>query len=154
MKNLFLLICMTFVIQACTNDEQSPANFDSSIAFSLKDSEGNDLLNPVHPNYYHKDSIKIYTTEGVLINYAIGVNDDSYIVPNSYIYYIGQMCNDEEFDNMYCKRYWHWNSTEVDTIEVFLKRYDESLITTYKYKINGVVYEGENINGKIIQLVK
>ncbi|MDO5637048.1 MAG: hypothetical protein Q4G18_07335 [Myroides sp.] len=155
MKNVFLLILCIMVLQACdSDDKQSHPGDASQIAFSVKDTQGNDLLDLNHSNYLSKDSIKIYDTDGVLIDYPIQTFKDERPEVNAFVYSITYFCNEQEMENLYCKRYWHWNSTHVDTIEVFLKNYDNYRIDSYKFKVNGVEFNLENMPTRIIQLVK
>ena len=103
-----LLICTIFLLQGCSESEsdRSPGNA-SQIAFSLKDAQGNDLLNPNHSNYYSKDSIRIYNTAGVLMNTPITVFKDERTAINAFVYGVTHMCNDAEIENRYCKRLWY-----------------------------------------------
>lgn len=141
--------------QACdSTDEQNHPGNTSQIAFSIKDVEGADLLDSNSYNYYSKDSIRIYDINGVLMNNSIEVFKDERESINAFVYGITYFCNEEEMSNLYCKRYWHWNSTEVDTVEIFLKKYDAYIVDSYKFKINGVEYNLENMPTRVIQLVK
>ena len=154
MKNLFLLISTMFLFQSCDGDEQSNAVVGSIFSISLIDNLGNDLLDPNSTNYYSKDSINIYNLNGELKDYAIShsVSSDSDI--NAYFYDIAHICNEEELMNGYCKRLWHWNSNEVDTVEVFVKQLNENVYNSYKYRINGVDYNLEGSQSFTIQLIK
>jgi len=154
MKKFFLLAISTIALQSCSNDDSTAAVMASNVAISLIDSQGNDLLNENHPNHYPKDSIKIYNMNGHLINYAIGKGKDETPEINAFAYFISQFCNDAEIENRYCKRLWYWNSSEVDTIEIYLKEFDDNLLNTYKYKVNGVEYTLEGSSSNTIQLIK
>ena len=35
---------------------------------------------------------------------------------NAFVYGVTHMCNEEEMHHLYCKRYWHLNASEVDTV--------------------------------------
>ena len=66
MKKTILLLACTLIFSCTKNDDSYGGALKVSSSFSLKDSQGADLLDPSNPNSFKESDIKIYfVTDGV-----------------------------------------------------------------------------------------
>lgn len=119
MKNIVLFISLLFVIACSSNDESKPMVIDTYYTITLKDVNGNNLLDPsfkgsfAHKevilyaaddkgnkisNIYAKgvDIIKSVPGNGSKSEYYISINAGSYVAPDRYIVYLSLPNGDED----------------------------------------------------------
>lgn len=82
---IFILIATTFF--GCSSDEgKEQFNLDVGFELSIKDSEGNDLLNPANPNSFNKSELRLfYLIDGNIIE----VYDANMDYPRNFMIYQG-----------------------------------------------------------------
>jgi hypothetical protein len=139
MKNLIFLLFTIMLIASCSSDDNNNDNdyynLDTNIIFTIKDSNGNDLLNPINPNAYLSETVKIYylkengDVEEIYNSNLTAPRNFSIIIPEnsgSNIYALSLQPNTYIMEN--AVTYIEWNETETDTIK-----------TNYRYGVNHTV---------------
>jgi len=133
MKSLFILLPIAFVLFSCHKKNDDKTIIDTSIAISLKDNNGNDLLNPNNPNSYNTNTIKIlYEIDGTQIEFYDSKLDypKGYYIykhENEYRIVIFPNDNDSQANPI---TYIKWNDIDTDTIKCKVDRKHNSEICT------------------------
>jgi hypothetical protein len=60
MKNIIIYLVVTLAFTTCNKNENDMFNLDRAIEISIKDSHGNDLLNPNNENSFQNNDIKLF----------------------------------------------------------------------------------------------
>jgi len=149
MKNYLLMIFVIFIISCSKQEDQKldniGVNVDRDINISVKDSAGNDLLDPENPQAIRESEIWLY--------YLIDGKKEKVYIPNldhprnffifkdhrnydSSEYIIRVFPNDEK-SNSYPITYIQWNNADTDTIKCEIER------TEYEVRCTKVWYNGE-----------
>lgn len=142
MKNLFLLFITFTLITSCTDkeEEQNSDHIQSSIALSIQNSNGDDLLNPNNPNGIDTSKIKIfYVVDGKKTQYFAPANLD-----NTKGYFIFEHLNEYRIaiftdnDDASTKEttFIQWSENDEDKIDVLYEKIESSLFIS-KVWING-----------------
>jgi len=164
MKNSVFLI-LIFLMASCTSEDNSTDAYyclDTSIFFTIKDSNGNDLLNPNHPNAYISDSIKIYylkengEVEEIYNTNAADSRNFHIITPQeSFVDYYAFLLHPNTFGENTIT-YIKWNNTDTDTVKTNY-RYGKNYTICNKVWYNDVNVWTENIEqntGRIFEIIK
>lgn len=112
MRNVFLFLSLFLAIACSSNDESKPMVIDTYYTITLKDANGNNLLDPSFKDSFAHKEVVLYAAddkgiktsniyaEGVDViksvsindnksDYYISVNAGSYVAPDRYILYLG-----------------------------------------------------------------
>ncbi len=126
---IFLLSAMIF--SSCNSDDNDLVIIDTAINISIKDINGNDLLNPNNSNSFNENEFKIlYEINGE----QIVVNDDNLSYPRGFFVY--------QHDNEYRIRifpntnqnvdypitYIKWDELDIDTLKCEIERKESSTV--------------------------
>lgn len=138
MRTLMMILTL-FTFLGCSSDEgEEQYNFDIGFEFSVKDSEGNDLLNPENPNSFNQSKIKLF----YLINgNSIEVYDRNKDYPRNFLIYkkenvyrIKIFVNHSETEEI-PTTYIQWNEADTDTLSSEIFR-TNSLVKIEKVWLN------------------
>ena len=167
MKNLIFLLITTILIASCSSDDNNNDdnyyNLDTDIIFTIKDSNGNDLLNPNNPNAYLSETVKIYylkengDLEEVYNSNLDAPRNFNIITPEDSgenVYAFSLFPNTNVIENAIT--YIEWNDTEKDTVRTNY-RYGNNYTICNKVWYNNVNVWTENteINaGRIFEIIK
>ena len=138
MKVLMSLLILCFLMNCTSDDTQERFNYDVRFDFSIKDGEGNDLLDPESPNSFDGSKIKLfYLISGELEE----VYDGSLDNPRNFLifqqggdYNIRVFVNHSETEEI-PKTYVRWNETDTDTISCEIYR-TNTLVKVEKVWLN------------------
>lgn len=129
---VFILIVLTLL--SCDSDkiEGDAYNLNIGMRFSVKDQEGNDLLDPQNPDAYDKTGIKLYyLTDGEVVEAFEGRLDHPrfYSIEQDlsgayYIHITPNHSEKEEFPVTYIEWKRRGGKTDVDTLQVEFMRTD------------------------------
>lgn len=140
MKTLILIMAFTMFLGCDSEGGEEQFVYDVAFEFDIKDSEGNDMLNPENPNSFDESAIKLfYLIEGNVTEVYDGNMDYPrnfriYEYPPASAYRIVIFLNHsetEEFPITYIK----WNETDTDTISSEIYR-TSSLVKIQKVWLN------------------
>ncbi len=137
---LYLIVIMAGLFLSCEKSVET-AFVDTSIDFIVKDSEGNDLLNPKNPNSINIDNIKLlFDIDGEQVVYY----DENMDAPKGIMHY--------EQDGLYYLRivkinfkdkneslpvmYIQWTENDTDKITCEVVKYDTGSMFTQKVWLN------------------
>ena len=159
-KNLFIgLAIATIALSSCKQPNEvkdKPETLrDETFRIYLKDSNGNDLLDPSNPNGYKIDDIKLYyrLTDGTLLegkreywhrymgDYDIIYNYDRYMLE-----FMLRPINSEKYDMSDSVLYIDWNKNDRDTIKSIIYNGWEDPVN----HCNMIVWEKVWYNGELI----
>ena len=166
MKNLIFLLLATLIVSCSSDDnnnDESYYNLDTNIIFTIKDSNGNDLLNPNNPNAYLSETVKIfYLKENGDVDEIYNSNygsprNFSIITPEnsgSDVYAFSLQPNTHIMENAIT--YIEWNDTEIDTIKTNYRYGDNHTVCNKVwYNDTNVWTENTEINtGRIFEIIK
>tara|TARA_B100000795_G_scaffold259924_1_gene235318 strand:- start:27 stop:533 length:507 start_codon:yes stop_codon:yes gene_type:complete len=167
MKNLIFLLLASILIVSCSsngnNNDNDYYNLDTDIIFTIKDSNGNDLLNPNNPNAYLSETVKIYylkengETEEVYNSNLDASRNFKVITPEnsgSDIYAFQLFPNTYIMEN--AVTYIEWNDTETDTVKTNYRYGDNHTVCNKVwYNDTDVWTENTEINtGRIFEIIK
>jgi hypothetical protein len=146
MKKIIILIAI-FTVCACNSNDDDTAQvvLDTRIDFTIKDSNGLDLLNPETPNAFLEEDIFLkYLVNGEEQNVYYG-NQDSpknlFIFEHEGTYRIRIFPNMEASEELPIT-YVDWSETDRDTIKCAYNRYGNNNIVCTKVWLNGdVIWE-------------
>ena len=148
MKNLLIVLVVTLFF-ACnkSNEMEEQYNLDTSIEFSVYNSQNEDLLDTGNTNHLDVTNIKLF----YLINgEKKEVNNPNYDNPRGFRifkheneYRIAVSLNNTETSEKPIT-YIQWNDNDIDTIEVAIKRTQKSILQDEIW-LNGIhVWERGN----------
>src|SRR5690606_16006177 len=136
----FLIIAL---LSSCSSDDiKEQFNLDVGFEFSIKDSEGNDLLNPQNPNSFNEPDIKLFYLVNGEVNEVYDGNMDyprNFVIheyPPTSEYRIGVFLNHAETEELPIT-YIKWNETDTDTLKCEIYR-TNSLTKITKLWLNDV----------------
>ncbi|MFK5958964.1 MAG: hypothetical protein QM495_08870 [Lutibacter sp.] len=167
MKNLIFMLLALILIVSCSSDdnnnENNYYNLDTDVIFTVKDSNGNDMLNPNNQNAYLSDNIKIYYVK------ADGGSEEIYYPNLSSPRNFRIITPEDSQENIYAFQlfpntyvmedaitYIEWNNTETDTIKTNY-RYGKNYTICDKIWYNNVNVWTENTEvntGRIFEIIK
>ncbi len=129
-KILFILTGFGFILTACSGDEK-PTNstiISKSVEISIRDMNGNDLLDPQNPNAYIEDEIKVFYLVNGVPEEVLWANMDhsrGFNISNrANEYRIAVFLNDNENQPI---TYIQWNGTDADTLRAEFRRWDNGI---------------------------
>jgi len=151
MKNYIVLIISLTIISLTViscNEEELNSTLDVGLEFSIVNSNGEDILNPSHPDCIKESDIKLYyLIDGIKKE----VYNPNYDFPRNFRIYehqnefrIGIFQNHSENEDKPLT-YIQWNESETDTIEAAYYRSSNAIIQK-KIWLNGDLI-WESING-------
>lgn len=160
MRTIIALIILAVFVSCSKNNDDEPQNqysINRGVEISLKNSNGEDLLDPNNPNGYKAEEIKLY----YLINgEKQEVFDPNMDNPRNFLIYnhdseyrIGISLNDTDSDTRPIT-YVEWNEIETDTLQAaFFK--NENTIQVIKTWFNGELkWDGSNGQDNFFTIVK
>ena len=160
MRTIIALIILAVFVSCSKNNDDEPQNqysINRGVEISLKNSNGEDLLDPNNPNGYKAEEIKLY----YLINgEKQEVFDPNMDNPRNFLIYnhdseyrIGISLNDTDSDTRPIT-YVEWNEIETDTLQAaFFKT--ENTIEVIKTWFNGELkWDGSNGQDNFFTIVK
>lgn len=130
-KYIILLISLTFF--GCSKENDDAFNLDVGVEFSIINSEGEDLLNPNHPDAINQSDIKLfYLINGIKkevynVNYDYPRNFKIYEHQNEYRIGISQNYADTEEKPLTFVQ-WSKNEIDTDTIEAIYQRTSNAVL--------------------------
>jgi hypothetical protein len=135
MKNLLIIFIIITVLGCDKSDNLNEREYNSiidvSLAFSVLNSQNEDLLNPENPNHLDVTKIKLfYVIDGEMkevYNTRMDNPRNFLIYEHQNEYRIGVSLNLTETSEKPIT-YIQWNDTDTDTIEVTIKRTPSSTI--------------------------
>lgn len=156
MKYLFFLLSIVFFISCEKQGNEGEVIVDVAISISVKDGDGNDLLNANGSNSLNQHDFKvIYEINGKQVE----VNDQKLHSPKGFFVY--------QAENEYRIRifpntdknverpvtYIQWSETEIDTIKCEIERKGSSTICTKVWLNDELVWQAYDTE-RFIQIVK
>lgn len=155
MKLLFFLIPAFFCL-SCDKDEHQKFIVDTDIEFSVKDTMGNDLLNPINQNSFDTDQISIlYLKNDEKVRYF----DEDMNHPKGFFIYkhenefrirIFPNTNKNETNPV---TFIKWSDADIDTVECIIKRTISSEICKKVWFNKELVWESYK-NERFIEIIK
>lgn len=150
---------LTFASCSKNNDDepQHQTYIDRSVELSLKDQNGEDLLDPNNPNAYKAESIKLY----YLINgEKQEVFDENMDYPRNFLIFNNEseyrmriFLNDTETETL-PNTFVEWNSETTDTLKAEFRRADD-YIQVIKTWFNGELkWNVENEQANYFTIIK
>lgn len=159
MRTLILILALFAFIGCDTDEGEEQVDIAVAINFSIRDSEGNDLLNPNNPNSFDESEVKLfYLIDGNLTEvYDGNKHSPRNFTMNEYPpaseYRMTIFVNHsktEEYPITYIK----WNETDTDTIKTEIYR-TGSLTEIRKAWFNGeLVWESSYNSEPYFELIK
>ncbi|NPA67323.1 MAG: hypothetical protein GXO50_01810 [Chlorobi bacterium] len=144
MKNLiYLLLVMSLI--ACSKEENTEQFIiDTDIDISLKDDDGNDLLDPNNTDSYDENTIKIiYEVNGEQFEFydeKLDAPKGFFIYQHENEYRLRLFPNISDIEN-YPVTYIKWNESDTDTIKCLIERKFNSEICRKVWFNDKVVWE-------------
>lgn len=134
------------VFFACKKPFNSPNVIDTGIYLAMTNSKGVDLLNPVNPESYKPDSIRVYYLKN-------GKKEEIYIpnldYPRKFVikknngnnrYFLQLFLDEGTYDREITTTYIQWNSQKEDTIRCEMNRYlSQNTVYCEKVWFNGIL---------------
>ncbi len=130
MKSIILTLLIMASILGCNSDDEQQFNLDVGIEFSIKNSEGIDLLNPNNSESLNESEIKLFYLINGNVEEVFDPNMDS---PRNFLIYkheseyrigISQNYSEtEEFPITYIQ----WNNQDTDTLKCEYARTNRSI---------------------------
>jgi len=159
MKNLLIILIAT-VLFACSksNEMEDQYNLNVGLEFSVLNSQNEDLLNPITPNHLDITKIKLFY---VINGEKQEVNNPNMDYPRNFRifkheneYRIAVFLNHTETSEKPIT-YIQWSDNDIDTIEVAIKRTQNSILQDEIW-LNGIhVWErGDNTIDPYFVLIK
>lgn len=166
MKNIIFLLITILIVSCSSNDNNNDNNYynlDTNIIFTIKDSNGHDLLNPINPNAYLSETIKIYylkengDIEEIYNSNLTAPRNFSIITPEnsgSDVYAFSLQPNTYIMEN--AVTYIEWNESETDTIKTnYRYGYNHTICNKVWYNDINVWTENAEINtGRVFEIIK
>ena len=135
---------MAPLFTSCSTNKSSQFIVDTDINISIKDSEGNDLLNPAYPDSYQKGNIKLFH---IINGEQIEIFDANMNYPKGFFIYkheneyrIRVFPNTDKSEQQLITLI-KWNETDTDTIRCNVERTSNSEICRKVWFNNEVVWE-------------
>ncbi|WP_086478479.1 MULTISPECIES: hypothetical protein [Arenibacter] len=122
MKYLISFLIIPLLYSCSSDDGKEQFVYDVSVEFSVKDSEGNDLLNPENSNSFDESEIKLFYLINGEVNEVYDGNMDhprNFVIneyPPASEYRIGVFLNYSETEEQ-PTTYIKWNETDTDTLK-------------------------------------
>ena len=138
----YIVLMISLMIIGCSKENEDAFNLDVGVEFSIVNLDGEDILNPNHPNAIKESDIKLfYLIDGVKeevynANYDYPRNFMIYEHQNEFRIRIFQNYSDKEDKPI---TYIQWNDVDTDTIE-----------TTYERTSNAVLQRKIWLNGNLL----
>ncbi|MXV37823.1 hypothetical protein GO491_03890 [Flavobacteriaceae bacterium Ap0902] len=143
MKYLFLILT-TMLFTSCNSDDNEQVIIDTDINISVKDVDGNDLLNTNNPNSFNQNEFKIfYEIDGEQIE----VNDENLDYSKGFFVYQ----HESEFririfpntnkNASYPITYIRWSEMDIDTLKCEIDRNGSSEICKKVWFNNELVWQ-------------
>lgn len=160
MRTIITLIILAVFVSCSKNNDDEPQNqysINRGVEISLKDSNGEDLLDPNNPTGYKADEIKLYYLINGEKQEVFDPNMDnprnSLIYNHDSEYRIGISLNDTDSETLPIT-YVEWNEIETDTLQAeFFKT--ENTIQVIKTWFNGELkWDGSNGQDNFFTIVK
>lgn len=130
-KTTVLLFMVLTAVGCSKDDDQEQYNFAVGFDMSIKDHDGNDLLDPSNPDAFKESEIKLYYVIDGKVEEVFDGRLDSprnfYIYNRNSEYRIGMTQNYTETSEMPIT-YIKWNETDTDTITSTFFRSENALI--------------------------
>lgn len=141
MKNLFLLFITFTLITSCTDkeEEQNSDHIQSAITLIIKNSEGDNLLNPTTTNSINTSKIKVfYLVDGEKVEYseAYLAYPKGYRVLEEQNEYKIIIFTDNANASTKETTFIQWSENDEDKIDVLYEKIESSLFIS-KVWING-----------------
>ncbi|WP_242085481.1 hypothetical protein [Aestuariivivens sediminis] len=156
MKTLISIIALIALFN-CSSDEGGQFSLDVSFEFGIKDSEGNDLLNPENPNAFKESEIKLFY---VINGNTEEVYDGNLDYPRHFLIYqyydqyrIRVFLNHSETENIPVT-YIQWNEMDTDTIKNEMNRSDTFVKIQKVWLNDNLIWDTVNKSEPYFELLK
>lgn len=144
MKNIFFIIIILFC-SACSSDDNSDQMIvDTSINLSIRDSEGNDLLDPQTDNSYKESEIKLFYLKN---GEEMEIFNSNLDYPKGFFIYKQEnefrmrIFPHTEMGEKFPTTYIKWNNSDIDTVKCNIEKTTSSEICTKVWFNNNIVWE-------------
>ena len=160
MKTIVTLIILTVFVSCSKNNDDEPQNQHSinrKVEISLKNSNGEDLLDPNNPNAYKAENIKLYYLINGEKQEVFNPNMDyprNFLIYNHDPEYRIRIFQNDTDNETRPITYVEWNENETDTLQAeFFKT--ENTIQVIKTWFNGELkWDGSNGQDNFFTIVK
>lgn len=134
MKNITILLLVFIVLTSCKEQPIRGVNVEVDTYLWVRNSNGQNLLDPATPGHYSRDSIKIFYD---INGRKIEMFDPNLRDPRNFAvlkfepngeYYIRIFTNMEKTPDNVTLTYIQWNSADEDTIRVAYERSSSSVV--------------------------
>ena len=143
MKYLFFIL-LAMLFTSCNSDDNELVIIDTAINISVKDVDGNDLLNTNNPNSLNQNEFKIfYELDGEQIE----VNDENLDYPKGFFVYQHEnefrirIFPNTDKNALYPITYIKWREMDTDTIKCEIDRNGSSEICKKVWLNNELVWQ-------------
>lgn len=146
MKKVILLLVCTFIFSCTKNDDSSYGGARATVAhFTLKNSQGVDLLDPSNPNSFKENDIRIYFlidgTEKLMYNTDLDNPDYITISKKGDSYTIEVLMNEGFTSSNAATTYIQWSPTERDEVKAEYLKGQGSILKRKVWLNNQLVWE-------------
>ncbi len=156
MKNLFLILSITMLLWSCSKDEHEGIIVDTSVSISVKDTNGNDLLDANNSNSLNLDLVKIiYEANGektVFLKKHLDAPKGFSVIKHEKEYRMQVLLNSDK-QTARPITYIQWNDTDTDTLKCEISRKSGNEICNKLWLNNKLVWKAY-ANERHLELIK
>jgi hypothetical protein len=159
MRNLLAIVVIALLCSCSSDDSPEQFVYDVGVEFSIKDSQGNDLLNPENENTLNSSEIKLF----YVVNGAVEeVYDGNMDYPRNYVIYdyapvseyrISVFLNNADTEAQPIT-YIQWNATDTDTLRSEIYRRNNLVKIKTLWLNNELIWSDEDGTEPYFELVK
>lgn len=150
MRQLFFII--TAVLVSACSDENEGFVVDTGLDIAVRDSAGNDLLDPQNPSSFKEGEIRLfYLRDGKAVEFFEGHRGYS-IYEHEHEFRLGVSLNsdkNEEFPVTILQ----WNTSDMDTLKCHIRRRSGSVICDKVWLNEDLVWEAYKTE-RFIEMIK
>lgn len=153
----FIVVLTISLFTACESEDENQFYIDRKIDVTVKDNDGNDLLNPDKGGSFSEEDISIlYLIDGEMkevIRPNLEHPKNFFIFEHESEYRMRIFPNDQT-DNDSPVTFIKWGENEIDTIKCHIETRENSIICT-KVWINGELrWESESLTDRHLEIIK